>query len=123
MNILYLTNHLNVGGITSYVLTLAKGIKQKGHNVYIASSGGEVLSRFIEEGIIYLPIPIKTKSEISPKILVSMFKLSEAVRENRIDIVHSHSRTTQVLGCLLSRKTGAKHISTCHGFFKDAAVP
>jgi len=118
MNILYLTNHLNVGGITSYVLTLAKGLKLKGHNIYVASSGGKLLAKFIQEGIVYIPIPIRTKSEISPKILISTFKLLDPIKQNRIDIVHSNSRTTQVLGCLISGFTDALHISTCHGFFK-----
>ena len=118
MNILYLTNHLNIGGITSYVLSLAKGLKKRGHHVYIASFGGGLLSRFIEEGIIYISIPINTKSEISPKILVSMFILSIVIKQDNIDIVHSNSRTTQVLGCLLSNLTHTPHIWTCHGFFK-----
>lgn len=118
MNILYLTNHLNVGGITNYILTLTKGMKEKGHCIYLASSGGELLYKFLENKITYIPISIKTKQDISPKILASMFKLLKVVKENYIDIVHSHSRTTQILGCLLSRRTGIKHVSTCHGFFK-----
>lgn len=118
MNILYLTNHLNIGGITSYVLSLATGLKKRGHNIYVASSGGQLLQRFIDEGISYIPIPIKTKQEISPQILVSMLKLKDAVQSYHIDIIHSNSRTTQVLGFLLGKKTNISHISTCHGFFK-----
>jgi len=118
MNILYLTNHLNIGGITSYVLTLSTGLKKRGHNIYVASSHGQLFSRFTQEGINYVSIPIKTKKEVSPKILASMFKLLYAVKQYNIDIVHSNSRTTGVLGCLLSRRTGIPHVSTCHGFFK-----
>lgn len=118
MNILYLANHLNIGGITSYVLALATGLKKRGHSIYIASSGGELLFRFIKEDIIYISIPIKTKQEISPKILISMFKLLGLIRQYDIDIVHSNSRTTQVLGTLLDRACGIAHISTAHGFFK-----
>jgi len=118
MNILFITNHLNVGGITSYVFTLACGLKKKGHNIYIASSGGELSSKFREAGIISIPVPLKTKKEISPKIIFSLFKLSAIIREKKIDIIHSHSRTTQVLGCWLKKFTGVKHIFTCHGFFK-----
>jgi glycosyltransferase involved in cell wall biosynthesis len=118
MNILYISNHLNVGGITSYLLSLATGMQKRGHNVYIASSAGDGLARFIEEGIIYVPIPIRTKQEASPKIILSMFKLSALIKKNKIDIVHSNTRTTQVLGCLLSRFCKVPHISTCHGFFK-----
>lgn len=118
MNILYLTNHLNIGGISSYILTLATGIKKRGHKVYIASSGGELLSRFIQEGIDCIPIPIKTKSEISPKILISLLGLISYVKEKDIDIIHSNTRVTSVLGCLIHRHSGKPYISTCHGFFK-----
>lgn len=118
MNILYLTNHLNIGGISSYVLTLAKGLKAKGHNVYVASSTGDMLNTFMREGINYIPIPIRTKNEISPKILISLFKLLKIIRQEKIDLIHSHTRVTQVLGCLIQRFSGKPHISTCHGFFK-----
>ncbi|MFA5145400.1 MAG: glycosyltransferase family 4 protein [Candidatus Omnitrophota bacterium] len=118
MNILYISNHLNIGGITSYLLSLSAGMKHRGHNVYIASSGGRMLSKFREEGITYASIPIRTKQEVSPKILLSMFKLSGLIKKHKIELLHSNSRTTQVLGCLLSKFLGVKHISTCHGFFK-----
>lgn len=118
MNILFITNHLNTGGITSYVFTLASGLKKKGHNVFVASSGGALAAKFRESGLNYIRIPIKTKKEISPKIILSAFKLSGIIRDNKIGIIHSHSRTTQVLACLLSRVTGVRHIFTCHGFFK-----
>ncbi|MFH0855946.1 MAG: glycosyltransferase family 4 protein [Candidatus Omnitrophota bacterium] len=118
MNILFIINHLNTGGITSYVFTLAGGLKGKGHNVFIASSGGRLADKFKEAGLGYIPISIRTKKEVSPKIILSAFKLYGIIKENKIGIIHSHSRTTQVLGCLLSRITGARHIFTCHGFFK-----
>ncbi|MFH0913648.1 MAG: glycosyltransferase family 4 protein [Candidatus Omnitrophota bacterium] len=118
MNILYLTNHLNTGGITSYVFTLAAGLKKRGHNVYVASSGGELVEKFTAEGIIYLPIPIKTKSEISYKILISRFRLLKTIRERDIDILHANTRVTQVLSFLIQRTQGKPYISTCHGFFK-----
>lgn len=118
MNILYITNHLNIGGITSYVLTLGRGLKLRGHNIYIASSGGDFVSKFIQEGIIYIHIPIRTKNEASPKILISALKLLKAIEEYKIDLLHSNSRTTQVLGSLLNKLFNIPHISSCHGFFK-----
>lgn len=118
MNILYLTNHLNIGGITSYLLSLTEGMKKRGHNVYIASSGGELLLRFTGAGVTYLPLPIKTKSEISYKVLVSKFKLIKYIKEKNIDIIHANTRVTQVLGFLVQRSCGVPYVSTCHGFFK-----
>jgi glycosyltransferase involved in cell wall biosynthesis len=118
MNILYITNHLNIGGITSYVLTLACGLKKKGHQVYVASSAGELIPEFMNAGIQYVHIPIRTKKEISPGVIFSFFKLSAFIKKNNIQLVHSQSRTTQVLGCLLAKASGVSHVSTCHGFFR-----
>ena len=118
MNILHITNHLDVGGITSYVFTLASGLKKRGHNVFVASSGGDLVFKFQEAGINYLPIPIRTKKEISPGIIFCAIKLSGIIKEYKIDVIHTHSRTTQVLSCLLHKSTGVARIFTCHGFFK-----
>jgi glycosyltransferase involved in cell wall biosynthesis len=122
MNILYLTNHLNIGGITSYVYTLARGMKQRGHSVYLASGKGELMEEFKQEGISLIPVPMKTKKEISPKIILSMLRLSKIIKEKNIDLVHSHTRTTQVLGCLLNSFLGTPHVSTCHGFFEKRLI-
>jgi glycosyltransferase involved in cell wall biosynthesis len=118
MKILFLVNHLNVGGITSYLLTLSSGLKNKGHKVYVASSGGEALSKFEAMGVKCIRVPVKTKNELSPGILLSALILRGIVKNEKIDILHSQSRTTQVLGSLLHKVTGVSHISTCHGFFK-----
>lgn len=118
MNILYISNHLNTGGITRYLLTLAAGMRKKGHSVYLASSGGAWLPRFTAEGIDFVPVLMNTKNVASPKILASFFKLSKIVEKKQIQLVHSHSRTTQVLGYWLARNSKIKHIWTCHGFFK-----
>ncbi len=119
MNILYLTNHFNIGGISSYVLSLARGMKGRGHGVYVASSGGELVERLYEEEIPFFPIPINTKSEANlPKILGSLFKSMGYIKEKDIDIIHSNTRVTAVLGFFLEHFSRKPHISTCHGFFK-----
>ncbi len=119
MKILYLTNHLNVGGITSYVFSLARGLRKKGHDVYLASSPGDRLDKFLGEGIEYLKVPLKTKQEFSPQVFLSIFKALSFIKEKEIDIIHSNTRVTQVLGTLLSKYSGKVHVSTCHGFFKN----
>ena len=118
MNILFIANHLNVGGISSYLFTLAGGLKQKGHQVYLVSGGGELEDKFTQAGITLFKLPLKTKSELSPKIFFSFWKLKKIAREFKIDIIHTHSRTTQVLGYFLGRGLAKPHIFTCHGFFR-----
>lgn len=118
MNILLLSTHLNYGGIASYLISLAEGLKERGHKVFIASSGGQAQEYLIHKGIICINIPISTKNEISPKILLSFLKLKKELENYDIDIIHAHTRVTQVLGFFLSKALGLPYISTCHGFFK-----
>ena len=119
MNILYLTTHLNVGGITSYLLTLAQGFRARGHTVFVASSGGDSVIRFSTQGVIHIPIPIRTKSELNIiKVGLSAASLVRQLKHRRIDIIHSHTRVTQVLGCFVQRFIHAPHVTTCHGFFR-----
>jgi len=118
VNILFLANHLNVGGISSYLFTLGRGLREKGHQVYLASSGGELEDKFSAAGITHIRVPLNTKKEVSVKIIYSFFRLKAEIKKLNIDLVHSQSRTTLVLGSLLSRYLGVGHIFTCHGFFK-----
>ncbi|MBN1914052.1 MAG: glycosyltransferase family 4 protein [Candidatus Omnitrophica bacterium] len=118
MNILYLTNHLDIGGITSYILTLTEGLTSRGHHIYVASSAGGLREQLQKKKAGYFYIPIRVKNELHPQILLSFFKLLPKVKEKDIDIIHANSRVTQVLASLLSRATGRPYIFTCHGFFK-----
>jgi len=118
MNILMLTTHLNAGGITSYLLTLTKELLKNGHQVTIASSGGDAIEELGKSGAQCLILNIQTKSELSPKIYMATGRLVKFVKENEIDLIHAHTRVTQVLGKLMALGTGTTYVSTCHGFFK-----
>jgi glycosyltransferase involved in cell wall biosynthesis len=118
MKILLLTTHLRMGGVPIYVVTLASALKRLHHEVFVASSGGELVKRLEKNGITHLKVNIDTKSELDPKLIAGLYHLYWLVGENAIDIVHTHTRITQVMGEALSCLTGVVHISTCHGFFK-----
>jgi len=118
MNILFLTTHANTGGITSYILTLGEALVKSGNKVWVASSGGDCVPRFEAVGIKHLKLNIRTKSEAHPKLLLSLGPLCQLIQNEGIHIIHSQTRVTQLLGTLLSRLSGVKLITTCHGFFR-----
>ena len=118
MKILFLTTHFNAGGISSYILTLGTSLVRSGHQVWVASSGGNAVHRLEEAGIKHVTINIRTKSELSLKIWSSFGPLNRLIRHEKIDIIHAQTRVTQVLGYWLSRMTGVRMVTTCHGFFR-----
>ncbi len=118
MNILLVSTHFNTGGITTYILTLVKGFIQRGHKVIVVSSGGELVDCLQQMGGAHMKMDILTKSELDPKIYLTAFKLRKIVKEKNIDVIHSHTRVTQVLGQVLSFLTKIPYVATCHGFYK-----
>ncbi|MCA9401035.1 MAG: glycosyltransferase family 4 protein, partial [Candidatus Omnitrophica bacterium] len=118
MKVLLLTTHLNTGGITSYLLSLAGGLISQGHQVFIVSSEGTCVEQFTSIGAKVMRIDIRTKSELSPKIYLNVSKVRNFITKHSIDIIHAHTRVTQVMAHFLSKRCGIPYLSTCHGFFK-----
>jgi len=122
MKILMLTTHFNYGGISRYILNLSRGLSARGNSVTVASSGGDALKALEESGVRHLHIPIRTKFELSLRIVMCLFKLIPFIKREKIDIIHSHTRVTQILGSILGNLTKVVYVSTCHGFFKKRIV-
>ncbi len=113
MKVLLLTTHLNHGGISRYVLGLAKGLKQRGHQVWVASSGGTWCHELEDLGITHKQIPIKTKSFLSPKVFLSLLALRGFIKKEGSEIIHGNTRVTQHLALLIHKFTGITYIINC----------
>ncbi len=118
MNILFLSTHLNAGGITSYLFTLTKGLLKKGHKVFVVTSGGDKEGEFRALGAQVINLSVRTKSELSPKIYFALKPVGDIIRNQSIDIIHAHTRITQVMGQLLKNSTKKPYVATCHGYFR-----
>ncbi len=112
MNILILTNHLNRGGITTYVVNAAQGLEKKGHQVWIASQGGEM-----EHKVLHRVLNIKGKNAFSLHNLRQLKALGTIIADISPDIIWAHTRITMVLSDLASRRWKIPYITTFHGFF------
>lgn len=118
MKVLLLTTHLNLGGISTYVRDLAFKLKDQGLDPVCASSGGLLVAEIEKRGIKHFSLPIKTKSEVNPKLAFALMKLIELVEAEDIQVIHAHTRVTQVLAQMVSAFEGTPFVSTCHGFYK-----
>ena len=53
--ILHITTYLNIGGISSYLLTLCQGLQALGDECHVASFGGELEEEFQKAVLKYKP--------------------------------------------------------------------
>lgn len=118
MRILHLANHLNTGGITTYIRTLAGEQARAGHEVVVWGERGACSDDFRGLGITVADDVPKCKSELSPRLWLTLPKLIRLLRIRSVDIIHTHTRTTQVLAAVASRWTGVPYVSTAHMFYK-----
>jgi len=117
MKILQILKHTNLGGITTYVYTLAKYLRRHNIEAAIASSGGSWDDKFQQIGVKTFKLPANTKCEISPKVLISINKLYKIKKEFDFDIIHSHTRVTQVIAQGFSNLSKIPHVANFHGFY------
>ncbi len=117
MNVLHMTTHLQMGGISIYILRLAKFLKPHGVQTHVFSSGGALTAQLEEEGARVYERPVRTKNMLHPKLYLQLPYLVRLVRTQKIDLIHAHTRVMQTLAACLSRLTGVPVITTCHGFY------
>ena len=118
MNILYLNNKMTIGGVAKCILKLSKEL-QHNNKIFIASKeGGALLPEFKKIGIDNYSI--KDVGSKSPhNIILNIIKLIKIVKEQKIDIIHSHHRMTTLLAKAVSNFTKVKVIHTQHLCIED----
>ncbi len=116
MNILQILPELNVGGVETGTLDLAKYLVKKGHKAVVVSNGGELVKELELLGAIHYQLPVHEKSFFTMARMVP--KLAEIINKEQIDIIHARSRVPAWIAYFASRKTNRVFITTCHGYYK-----
>ena len=118
MKILHLANHLNTGGITTYILILAGEQVKAGHDVFVWGARGLCSDDLKAAGVTVLDDVPRCKSELSPRLWLALPKLIDILKTRSIDIVHTHTRVTQVLATVATFFVKIPYLSTAHMFYK-----
>lgn len=119
INILYIITKLELGGAQKQLLSLVRGLDKERFNPYILTAYDGLLvdtaktipnlklirCRFLERPI----RPIKDT--------LALFFIYRFIKNNKIDIVHTHSSKAGILGRLAAKAAGVKIIiHTVHGW-------
>lgn len=112
-NILLIVNKLDIGGAEIYVLTFANRLNQMGYKVFVASSGGKLVSK-LDNGIEHITVRSNAK-EING-ILNTANNINKLVSKYNIDLIHSNSVFTCLMAKLGTLFKGTSIINTAHSW-------
>ena len=115
MNILQILPELNVGGVETGTLDLAKYLVRLGHKAVVVSAGGELVKQLETLGAVHYQLPVHKKSILA--IVKNIPKLAQIIRKEKIDIVHARSRVPAWVAYFACRLTNTVFITTCHGYY------
>ena len=115
MNILQILPELNVGGVETGTVDLAKYLIQHGHKSVVVSAGGPLVGDLEKQGTIHYTLPVNRKNIFV--MLKAAYKLVEIIQKERIDVIHARSRVPAWIALWASRQTQAVLITTCHGYY------
>lgn len=115
--IAYVVTQSELGGAQRNILLLAKSLSGRHDITVYAAPGGLLLDELRKAGIKAVEVP-SMQREISLKDDLETYRfLLEAFRENRYEIIHSHSSKAGLLARMAGKKAGARiNVYTAHGF-------
>ena len=116
MKILQILPELNVGGVETGTVDLAKYLVNHGHHSFVISNGGRLVADLEEGGSTHFTLPVHRKSLASLKLIQKVRKI---ILEHRIDVVHARSRVPAWIAYFACKGTDASFITTCHGYYKS----
>ena len=121
MNILIVAEDLLLDGVTRHMVDLANGLTEDGQSVFVAATPSKQKER-LNPAVTFVPLHL-CFPESYTKNYLGVFKsikvLVRTIKEKNIDIIHTHKRYADMIGRIAARRTGIKHISTCHNEFRN----
>lgn len=117
IKILHIIKSLKLGGAETNLFNLVQASDSNKLELFVAySQGGEIEERFLTSGIKlfrFAPQEHKIKSLASISIIV---RLAAYIKNNKIDIVHTHVFNGQIWGGIAAKLAGAKVVEHVHDF-------
>jgi len=111
MNIVLSNDAKDIAGGENFVLYLAKGLREKGHNVFIAPLINSELSKKTKElGYTVFDVPYAQGGKEFKAIKV----LYQQLKNKQIQIVHSNSNSDRTIAAFAGKLIHAKNFASVH---------
>jgi len=96
-------------GRSYYVYLLLKYLKRNGHEVFLCSDNSDAEERIADTGAHFF---LMKELVDKKKLLKGKSVLTDFVKKERIDIIHSHHRFSEFIANSVRKKTGVKTVFT-----------
>lgn len=148
LNMMITINAMSAGGSETHVITLAKELKQRGHDITVVSSGGVLIEELTKLGIkhytVKMPAYGSTSSEpvandvrystsiiasciIRPwnilRLFISVIQFIKIIKREKINIIHSNQPGPTLITYLTSQITRVPFVTTVHGTLRTEFPP
>jgi glycosyltransferase involved in cell wall biosynthesis len=104
MRILLAAKTMGVGGLERIVVGLARELEKRGHDVWVVSSGGDLVAELRRAGAEHVAAPLEITSPIG--VALAARQIRRLIVEHHIDLVHSFSATASLAINLALRARG-----------------
>lgn len=115
MNILQILPSLDVGGVETGTVDLARYLVAHGHKAITVSGGGRLVRELDMPMSRHYTLPAGKKSPLS--VLRMIGELKSIIRREDIDIVHARSRVPALIGYFAARSSRRVFVTTAHGYY------
>ena len=120
MKILMLTDRMDCGGAETHIEALSQALSDRGHSVWVASSGGRIAQKLAAGGIKHEGLALDSHNPL--KLIAVKKRIESLVCSEDIDILHAHSRMAAYIACRVAKRHGKAFVTTVHARFSTSAV-
>jgi glycosyltransferase involved in cell wall biosynthesis len=115
MKVMMILPELVEGGVERHVLDLSNHLCTMGHRVWVVSAGGSLEDRLSPDvEVLHLPVHLKNPATA----LYSAVRIARIASNNRLDVIHTHSRVPNWIGWWASRMSRVPLVITAHSCYR-----
>ncbi|HQT64706.1 MAG: glycosyl transferase [Acidocella sp. 20-57-95] len=117
--ILQVLPRLDTGGAERVVIEITEALTSLGHQTIIACEGGVLSPAAVRAGAKIVTLPLASKSPFTMRRNASL--LAKLIRDEKIDLVHAHSRAPAWSALWATRRTKTPFVTSYHGTYNENA--
>ena len=111
MKIIEILPELEVGGVERHVVDLSNELAKRGHEVLVVSAGGRMQSELLGK-VRHMCLPVHKKNPFTGYFCAR--KIATIVRQEKLQIIHAHSRVPAWIAWWVSSMAGIPFVITAH---------